>query len=161
MITIITDGNILQFTSNLFPTARESCSVVNCVPGVDTLDMITITTDGNIIQTTSNLFPTTRVFCFVVNCVPGVYTPDILTITQEGATFSAVKQIGNSFIPKGAETIKGELDKDGFKEVYQYIGVLAMDGTYEWANCKWKIRENGNETDLDCGERIKATLTRK
>ena len=44
---------------------------------------------------------------------------DILTNTQEGATFTAVKQIGSRFIPKGGETIKGELDENGFKTVYR------------------------------------------
>jgi hypothetical protein len=86
---------------------------------------------------------------------------DILTITQEGTTFTAVKQIGSKWVPKGAETIKGELDKDGFKAVYSYIGALAMDGSFNWEPSKWEISENGNKVALDCGERAKATLTRR
>jgi hypothetical protein len=87
---------------------------------------------------------------------------DILTITQEGTTFTAVKQIGSQWVPKGAETIKGELDKDGFKAVYCYTHVKEW-WTYEfiWEPCKWEITENGNKVVLDCGERIKTTLTRK
>jgi len=42
---------------------------------------------------------------------------DILTITQDGNTFTAVKQIGSEWVGKGAETIKGELGKDGFKKL--------------------------------------------
>ncbi len=42
---------------------------------------------------------------------------DILTITQEGNTFTGVRKIGTKWVPKGTETIKGELDKDGFKAV--------------------------------------------
>jgi len=91
----------------------------------------------------------------------GESPPEILTITQDGNTFTAIKQIGSKWIPKGAETIKGELDKDGFKVVYAYIGSKAMDGSFDWEECKWEISENGNKIALDCGERVKRTLTRK
>jgi hypothetical protein len=86
---------------------------------------------------------------------------DILTVTQEGGKFTAVKQIGNKWVPKGAETIKGELDKDGFKAVYHYVGALNMDGTFVWEPCGWEIREDGNKVMLDCGDRAKAMLTRR
>ena len=86
---------------------------------------------------------------------------DILTITQNGTTFTAIKQIGSRWVPKGAETIKGELDKDGFKAVFSYIGALGMDGSFIWEPCKWEISENGNKVVLDCGKRMKNTLTKK
>jgi hypothetical protein len=88
-------------------------------------------------------------------------SPEILTITQEGNTFTAVKQIGSKWVPKGAETIKGELDKDGFKVVYSFIASRAMDGSFDWEECKWGISEKGNKVDLDCGERLKTTLIRR
>ena len=88
-------------------------------------------------------------------------SPEILTITQEGNRFTAVKQIGSKWVPKGAETIKGELDKHGFKVVYSYIASEAMDGSFDWEECKWEISERGNKVDLDCGERIKITFTRR
>ena len=88
-------------------------------------------------------------------------SPEILTITQEGNTFTAVKQIGSKWVPKGAETIKGELDKDGFKVVYSFIASRAMDGSFDWEECKWEISEKGNKVDLDCGERLKTTLIRR
>lgn len=87
---------------------------------------------------------------------------EILTIRQEGTTFSAVKQIGSMWVPKGAETIKGELDKDGFKTVFHYIKAKEWwTGEFIWEPCKWEITENGNKVVLDCGKRIRATLTRR
>ena len=88
-------------------------------------------------------------------------SPEILTITQKGNAFTAVKQIGSKWVPKCAETIKGELDKHGFKVVYSYIASEAMDGSFDWEECKWEISERGNKVDLDCGERIKTTFTRR
>jgi hypothetical protein len=87
---------------------------------------------------------------------------DILTIRQEGATFTAIKQIGSHWVPKGAETIKGELDKDGFKTVFHYIKEKEWwTGAFIWEPCKWIITENGDKVVLDCGDRIRATLTRR
>jgi hypothetical protein len=85
---------------------------------------------------------------------------DLLMITQQGNTFSAVKQIGTQYLPKGTELIKGELDKDGFKEVQMYI---SGDGImYSWDPCKkWEISENGNKIVFDDGDGVKFTLTRK
>jgi hypothetical protein len=80
---------------------------------------------------------------------------DILTITQEGNTFTAVKQIGSEWVPKGAETIKGELDKDGFKEVHGYRANVG------WTPCMWEISEKGNKIVIDDGRVVTATLTRR
>ena len=88
-------------------------------------------------------------------------SPEIVTITQEGAKFTAIKQIGSKWVPKGAETLKGELSKDGFKKIYYYVGALAMDGSFVWEECEWKISADGNTVNIDCGKRIKSTLTRK
>ena len=86
---------------------------------------------------------------------------DVLTIKQEGAKFTAIKQIGSTWVPKGAETIKGELDKSGFKTVYLYLHQDIWSGEFAWEPCKWEIVENGNKVMIDCGERVKVTLTRK
>lgn len=86
---------------------------------------------------------------------------DILTITQKGTTFIAIKQIGSRWVPKGAETIKGELDENGFKSVFCYIGAPQMDGTHIWEPCKWEISKRGNKVVLKCGERMKASLNRR
>jgi hypothetical protein len=79
---------------------------------------------------------------------------DILTITQEGNTFTAVKQIGSEYVPKGAETIKGIMDKDGFKEIQIYRMEV-------WAPCTCEISENGNKIVVSDGRVIQGTLTRK
>ena len=85
----------------------------------------------------------------------------IAKITQEGTTFTGVKQTASKWRPKGTETIKGELDKDGFKAVYIDVHETGTDDIYVWEPCKWKISENRNKVVLDCGERIKATFTRR
>ena len=86
---------------------------------------------------------------------------EIVTITHKGAKFAAIKQIGSKWVPKGAETIKGELNKDGFKAVYSYTMSLLMDGNFVWEECEWKISENGNKIALDCGKRTKRKLTKR
>lgn len=67
---------------------------------------------------------------------------DITKFTQEGTTFICAKQIANKWSPKGTKTIKGELNKDGFKVVYAYIG--DQWGTFDWTECKWEISKNEN-----------------
>ena len=87
---------------------------------------------------------------------------DILTIRQEGVTFISVKQIGSQWVPKGAETIKGVLNRDGFKTVFHYIKAKEWwTGEFIWEPCKWDITEKGNKVVLDCGNRIRATLFRR
>jgi len=85
---------------------------------------------------------------------------DVLTIKQDGSKFTAIKQTGSRWVPKGAEIIKGELDKDGFKTVHHYIHGSGTHG-FTWESCKWEITEHGNRVGLDCGERVRTTLTRR
>jgi hypothetical protein len=83
-------------------------------------------------------------------------------IKQEGASFIGVTPAATKWRPKGSETIKGELDKDGFKQVYKLVHeVGTMDDVYVWELCNWEISEHGNKVMLDCGERIKSTVSRK
>ena len=83
-------------------------------------------------------------------------------ITQKGSSFSGVTLTDTKWQPKGTETIKGELDRDGFKAVYKQVHARGtFDNVYVFEPCGWKISENGNKIMLDCGERIRATLTRK
>ena len=84
--------------------------------------------------------------------------PNIVLITQQGNTFTAVQQIDGEKLPKGTEIIKGELDKDGFKEVQQYH---APYGVFIWIPCKGEISEDGNKVVVDDGERFKTTITRR
>jgi len=88
----------------------------------------------------------------------------ISKITQEGTTFTSVQKFSNEIFPKGAEKFKGELNKDGFKAVYQKIyevESLLENPTLIWEPCRWEISKNGNMVMLDCGERAKTTLIRK
>lgn len=86
---------------------------------------------------------------------------DIITITQEDMTFNVIKLIGKQSINEGLKIIKGELDKNGVKAAYAYMGSKALNGTYYWEECKCLLNEKGDKIDLDCGERIRYSLTRK
>jgi len=84
---------------------------------------------------------------------------ETLTFKQNGNMFVANTQVDGRWVPAGAETIKGELNKDGFKVVTAYIG--SEDGTFVWEECMWEIIERGNKVKIDCGERIHRTIIRK
>jgi hypothetical protein len=84
---------------------------------------------------------------------------DMLKITQQGGSFVGVKMIGSVYVPKDAVSIKGELDKNGIKNVRV---VLSPASPYdEVSECKAQISEDGNKIIIDGGERIRVTLTRK
>jgi len=83
---------------------------------------------------------------------------DILKITQQGGSFIGVKMIGTAWVPKDAVSIKGELDKNGIKNVRVVLSTLRDDAL----DCKGgQISEDGNRIIIDGGERIRVTLTRK
>ena len=82
---------------------------------------------------------------------------DIVKITQKGNEFVGIKLIGNQWKPVGSETIKGELDKDGFKSFY----TSTVDG---WTASDVKIDENCNRIEIETslgGVILGLTLTRK
>jgi hypothetical protein len=64
---------------------------------------------------------------------------DIVKITQEGNKFVAIKLIGNAWVGKGKETLKGELGGDGFKSIY---GNSQASG---WQPSTGKILDGGNK----------------
>lgn len=76
-------------------------------------------------------------------------------ITQEGKTFLGVRLEDTPYWPKGTESIKGELQEDGFKTVYVNRSDVG------WTPCKWEISENGNKILLDDERVLKLTLKRK
>jgi hypothetical protein len=85
---------------------------------------------------------------------------DVIKITQEGNKFVGIKLIGNQYVGKGSETIKGELEGDGFKSLYGYS--LA----HGWQPSSGKISEGGNkiveEQPIEAyGYTAVMTLTRK
>jgi len=66
----------------------------------------------------------------------------IVLITQEGNTFSGVNQTGSKFTPKGTQTWKGILDKNGFKEVQ--VNTIE-NWQRKWVPVTWEISEHGNK----------------
>ncbi len=80
--------------------------------------------------------------------------PQIVKITQEGGAFVGIRMIDDSWNPKGRESIRGELDKSGFKKVQIMSGVGPLDS-------KGQISEDGNKIIIDDGEKARHTLTRK
>ena len=87
----------------------------------------------------------------------GGINKDIVKITQKGNEFVGIKLIGNQWTPKDSETIKGELEKDGFKTFY----TLTVEG---WTPATVKICEKCNKIEIETpvmGTMIDITLTRK
>jgi hypothetical protein len=64
---------------------------------------------------------------------------DVVKITQEGNKFVGIKLIGNQWVGKGKETIKGELEGDGFKSIYAYSQAMG------WEPSSGKILDGGNK----------------
>ena len=73
----------------------------------------------------------------------GGINKDIVKITQKGNEFVGIKLIGNQWTPKGAETIKGILEKDGFKS---FSTNTQIDG---WVPSKVNIREKCNKIEIE------------
>ena len=87
----------------------------------------------------------------------GGINKDIVKITQEGNDFFGIKLIGNQFMPKGSETIKGKLEKDGF--IFFFAKTKAG-----WTPCTVKIGEACNKIEIEAPVwdlTLKLTLTRK
>jgi hypothetical protein len=84
---------------------------------------------------------------------------DVVKITQEGNKFVGIKLIGNIFLGKGKETIKGELEGDGFKSLYGYARTAGG-----WTLSKGRVSDRGNKIVMET-ERYSytfvLTLTRK
>ena len=68
---------------------------------------------------------------------------DTIKISQEGNKFVGIRLIGDVYVPKGSEAIKGELSGEYFKQVftYDYMG----GKQFEWNHAQGVIIENGNK----------------
>jgi hypothetical protein len=77
---------------------------------------------------------------------------DIIKITQEGNKFVGIKLIGNQYVGKGEETIRGELEGNGFKSLEGYT---KMEG---WVPSAGKILDGGNKI-VDQTEVVTLSLT--
>ncbi len=71
----------------------------------------------------------------------GGINKDIVKITQKGNEFVGIKLIGNQWSPKGSETIKGELHKDGLKSFFTKTAI-------GWTPSTAKIGERGNKIEI-------------
>ena len=85
---------------------------------------------------------------------------DVIKITQEGNKFVGIKMIGNQWVGKGEESIKGELDGGGFKSFEGYTR------TFGWLPCSAKVVDGGNkileELEIEAANLTTTmTLTRK
>jgi hypothetical protein len=90
----------------------------------------------------------------------GGINKDIVKITQKGNEFVGIKLIGNQWMPKGSETVKGVLEKDGFKSLNTNS---YSDG---WTPATGKTGEKCNKIVIEtpllaAGVTLVITLTRK
>jgi len=81
--------------------------------------------------------------------------PQLVKVTQTGSAFAGIRMMDDPNNPKGAEAMRGELDKNGFKRVQM---VSRLGGPID---AKGTISEDGNKMVIDNGVRAKATYTRK
>ena len=84
---------------------------------------------------------------------------DVVEITRKGNNFVGIKQIGSQWVPKGSETIKGDIEDNKIKSMY-------LKNSQGWAPAEWRINEQGNEIFLkqhmdSIGLTIDVKLTRK
>ena len=80
--------------------------------------------------------------------------PQIWKITQTGSSFVAVRMIDDQWNKKGSESVRGELDKSGFKNVQ----LISASGPID---SKGTISNDGNKMEIDSAGRARATATRK
>lgn len=80
--------------------------------------------------------------------------PQLVKVKQTGSSFVGVRMMDDPYNKKGAEQVRGELDKNGFKKVQMVSvqGEIDANGT---------ISEDGNKLVIDNGVRARATYTRK
>ena len=64
---------------------------------------------------------------------------DIVRITQEGNQFVGIKLIGDEWVGKNLEVVKGELEKNRFRKLHVFMIF------WRWVASKGKISEDGNK----------------
>jgi hypothetical protein len=80
---------------------------------------------------------------------------NMVKITQQSNMFVATSLIGTGFTPAGTEKIRGELDKDGIKNVRYYRPDIG------WTDAKGEMSKNCNKMVCDDGKGVKTILERK
>jgi hypothetical protein len=79
---------------------------------------------------------------------------NIIKITQTGSSLVGVLMMDDKWYSKGWESIRAELDKNGFKKVEMMTNLGTLDS-------KGQISDGGNKIIIDDGEKRRMTLTRK
>jgi hypothetical protein len=79
---------------------------------------------------------------------------NIIKITQTGSSLVGVLMMDDKWNSKGRESIRAELDKNGFKRVEMMTNLGTLDS-------KGQISDSGNKIIIDDGEKRRMTLTRK
>lgn len=79
---------------------------------------------------------------------------NILKITMEGNSFVGIRMTFDPYHKPGSEAIRGELDKDGIKNVQIMSGAGPLDA-------KGQISEDGNKIIIDDGKVARLTLRRR
>ena len=79
---------------------------------------------------------------------------NILKITLEGNSFVGIRMKNDLYYSSGTEAIRGELDKNGIKNVQIPTNLGTLDA-------KGKISEDGKKIIIDDGEKCRYTLIRK
>ena len=80
--------------------------------------------------------------------------PQLVKVTQTGSSFVSIRMMSDPYNPKGAESIRGELDKHGFKKVQ----IVSPQGPVE---ANGKIDDDGNRMVIDSPDRTIQTFTRR
>jgi dienelactone hydrolase len=78
----------------------------------------------------------------------------LVKVTQTGSSFVSIRMMSDPYNSKGAEAIRGELDKNGFKK----LQIVSPEGPVD---ANGKISEDGNKLIIDSLDRTKQTYTRK
>ena len=80
--------------------------------------------------------------------------PQLMKITQQESSFIGIRMMDDPWNRKGSTSMRGDLDKGGFKNVY----TVSVGGVF---NCNGQISEDGKKIVLDDGRKNRVTLTRK
>jgi len=84
---------------------------------------------------------------------------DIVGITQEGNQFVGVKLIGDEWVGKNQEAVKGELEKNGLRKVHAFVYDPRTPGGPQWFPSKGKITEDGNKIVITARPSNRTTMT--
>lgn len=80
--------------------------------------------------------------------------PQLVKVTQTGSSFVGIRMMNDPYNPKGAEQIRGELDKNGFKEIY----IISPQGPLVSVG---NISDGGNTLAFHSVDKTRLTYTRK